>query len=148
VTICHKGHAITVDVHAARAHIEGHGDTYAPAGAKERAACRTATEHNEPERTVETNERTPVDVLPAKEAENPAVPAPAAVRTPHPVRAELAGTARPAPHRKAIEGAHVTQAKLHTTLPFTGRSLSWVVLAALVLIAAGTFLRVSQRSRA
>lgn len=39
ITICHKGHAITVDVHAARAHIDGHGDTYAVAGAKGRAAC-------------------------------------------------------------------------------------------------------------
>lgn len=39
LTICHKGHAITVDVHAARAHVDGHGDTYAPAGSKGRAAC-------------------------------------------------------------------------------------------------------------
>ena len=39
LTICHKGHAITVDVHAARAHVDGHGDTYAVAGAKGRAAC-------------------------------------------------------------------------------------------------------------
>lgn len=39
ITICHNGHAITVDVHAARAHIDGHGDTYAVAGAKGRAAC-------------------------------------------------------------------------------------------------------------
>ncbi len=39
ITICHKGHAITVDVHAATAHVEGHGDNYAVAGVKGRAAC-------------------------------------------------------------------------------------------------------------
>src|SRR5688500_13014681 len=39
LTICHKEHAITVDVHAAKAHVDGHGDTYAVAGAKGRAAC-------------------------------------------------------------------------------------------------------------
>jgi hypothetical protein len=39
ITICHKGHAITVDVHAATAHVDGHGDNYLPAGAKGRAAC-------------------------------------------------------------------------------------------------------------
>ena|SRR5687767_7664031 len=44
LTICHKGHAITVDVHAARAHVDGHGDTYAVAGAKGRAACHQPSE--------------------------------------------------------------------------------------------------------
>jgi hypothetical protein len=40
LTLCHKGHAITVDIHAAAAHMR-HGDTFLPAGTKGRAACGT-----------------------------------------------------------------------------------------------------------
>jgi hypothetical protein len=38
-TVCHNGHAITVDVHSAKAHVEGHGDTFLPFNTKGKAAC-------------------------------------------------------------------------------------------------------------
>lgn len=38
-TVCHNGHAITVDVHSWNAHVIGHGDTLLPYGTKGKQAC-------------------------------------------------------------------------------------------------------------
>ena len=150
VTICHNGHAITVDAHAARTHVERHGDTYAPAGAKGRRACATPVRDNEPERPVEREVTTSVDVV-TKATEMPLRPATAAAAAAAadpavPARVEVAQPARP-PKRQALRGEHAVLATTQTTLPFTGRSLPAIVLAALGLIALGTFLRRSQLSR-
>jgi hypothetical protein len=41
-TVCHNGHAITVDVHSWNAHVNGHGDTLLPYGTKGKQACGSA----------------------------------------------------------------------------------------------------------
>ena len=38
-TVCHNGHAITVDVHSWNAHVGRHGDTLLPYGTKGKQAC-------------------------------------------------------------------------------------------------------------
>ena len=42
-TVCHNGHAITVDVHSWNAHVNGHGDTLLPYGTKGKQACGSST---------------------------------------------------------------------------------------------------------
>ncbi|MGB2952035.1 MAG: hypothetical protein WBB74_01435 [Gaiellaceae bacterium] len=42
-TVCHNGHAITVDVHSWNAHVNGHGDTLLPYGTKGKRACGTTS---------------------------------------------------------------------------------------------------------
>jgi hypothetical protein len=140
LTICHKGHAITVDVHAARAHVDGHGDTYAVAGAKGRAAC-------------------PHSSGPAPQDETPS--GPGVLRPDHSaVDAETGrGIGDPGAHITAVadpaqaaaggvsetsheEGSAVLgAAAAGPTLPFTGVPLGLVVLFGVGLVGGGLLLR-------
>ncbi len=139
LTICHKGHAITVDVHAARAHVDGHGDTYAVAGAKGRAACphsSGSTPQNETpsgpgvsrpdlSAVAETGRRINDPGAPGAAAADPGQAATAGVsETSHEERSAVLGVAAGGP-----------------TLPFTGAPLGLVVLFGVGLIGGGLLVR-------
>ena len=53
-TVCHNGHAITVDVHSASAHVGGHGDSFLPFNTKGTALCE------EEEESVQVSQQQPV----------------------------------------------------------------------------------------
>jgi hypothetical protein len=145
LTICHKGHAITVDVHAARAHVDGHGDTYAVAGAKGRAACP------QPSPAAPVDER-PAD--PGRERVNVSVET-AAVADPETARGSPAAPAAspaPLPPRGVSATAReergaVAWAIAGDLLPFTGAPLRTLVLFGLALVAAGSALVLAARRR-
>ena len=148
LTICHKGHAITVDVHAARAHIDGHGDTYAPAGAKGRAACPQPSGPGlgpDPENETPSGPGVVRPDLSAVVAEAgrgtkdpvPAKPAPT-VADPGHVAATAAGASEDSyEEQSAVLGA----AASGPTLPFTGAPLGLVVLFGVGLVGGGLLLR-------
>lgn len=140
VTICHKGHAITVDVHAARAHVDGHGDTYAVAGAKGRAACPHSSAPHPPGEsstgpgTVHTEGSTSV----AQAAPVTAVAAVAAVEADP--RVTPAGGREPAHGVSAAAGEErgaVASAVAGGVLPFTGAPVWAFALLGFVLASAG-----------
>ena len=151
VTICHNGHAITVDAHGARTHVEKHGDTYAPAGSKGRAACTRHVRKDDPParsddpKTPEVP-RSPESATPGTPAADDPAPVPAAsVEGGRPDGVRVTPTPTPAAaHGTLAQAGHAAEAG---TLPFTGRSLSTFVLLALALIALGTLVRRSQRSQ-
>ena len=146
ITICHKGHAITVDVHAATAHVDGHGDNYLPAGTKGRAAC--------PHSSGPTSDSTPTP-------QNETPSGPGGVR-PNPIAtvAEAGrGTSDPgvaedpaAPERgngssatSYEQGGGVLSASgvagARGSLPFTGAPLGLLVLFGVGLVGGGLILR-------
>jgi hypothetical protein len=141
ITICHKGHPITVDVHAAKAHVDGHGDTYAVAGAKGRASCPHAagpTPHNE----------TPS----GPGADRPDVPAAVAAtgrRTKDPVpphdpatgRAGGNGASETSKEQSGAVLTGVAGAASGGSLPFTGGPLDLLVLLGFALVGGGLVLR-------
>jgi hypothetical protein len=141
ITICHKGHAITVDVHAATAHVDGHGDNYAVAGAKGRAACPHSsgpTPHNE----------TPS----GPGADRPDVPAAAAAtgrRTNDPVAPHDPATGRPGGSGASETSKEQSVAALSGvagaagggSLPFTGGQLDLLMLCGIALVGGGLLLR-------
>ena len=142
LTICHKGHAITVDVHAARAHIDGHGDTYALAGVKGRAACPQpsgpgpgpAPENETPSGPGVLRPNHPAVVAEAgRRTNDPGAAAPAAADP------DKAGGVSETAHeeRSAVLGATAGGA----TLPFTGAPLGLVVLFGVGLVGGGLLLR-------
>lgn len=141
LTICHKGHAITVDVHAARAHVDGHGDTYAVAGAKGRAACPQPS-GSPPQNETPSGPGVLRPDDPAVVAEvgrgtsDPGAPAAAAA---DPDKAAAGGGVSETAHeeRSAVLGA----AAGGPTLPFTGAPLGLVVLFGVGLVGGGLLLR-------
>jgi len=140
LTICHKGHAITVDVHAARAHVDGHGDTYAVAGAKGRAACPQpsglAPQNETPSGPGVLRPDHPAVVAEAgRRTNDPGAPAAAAD---DPDTAAAAGVSETSHEQwSAVLGA----AAGGSTLPFTGAPLGLVVLFGVGLVGAGLLLR-------
>jgi hypothetical protein len=140
LTICHKGHAITVDVHAARAHVDGHGDTYAVAGAKGRAACPHSSGPTPQNETpsgpgVLRPDHPAVVAGSGRGINDPGAPA-AAVEDPE--QAGAAGVSETShEERSAVLGA----AAGGPTLPFTGAPLGLVVLFGVGLIGGGLLLR-------
>jgi hypothetical protein len=148
LTICHKGHAITVDVHAARAHVDGHGDTYAAAGSKGRAACPQTSPPTTPRPVPPGDPGDPGDpktptgdpeapphatVVPTTPAK-PVAPVEPAVS---PGKAPTSGVS--ATVREVRAGA-VASAVAGDTLPFTGAPLRTLVLFGLGLVAVGVAL--------
>jgi hypothetical protein len=139
LTICHKGHAITVDVHAARAHVDGHGDTYAVAGAKGRAACPHSSGPTPQNETpsgpgVLRPDHSAVGAEAGRRTIDPGVSAPAAD---DPDTAAAAGVSETShEERSAVLGA----AAGGPTLPFTGAPLGLVVLFGVGLIGGGLLL--------
>jgi hypothetical protein len=136
LTICHKGHAITVDVHAARAHVDGHGDTYAVAGAKGRAACPHASNNEAPRVPVV---RTAISAAPAAAAPR------AADRAAASPAAEDPAVALP-PGRRPTRGVSATaygqrgavaSAVSGGSLPFTGARLETLLLFGFGLVGVG-----------
>jgi hypothetical protein len=152
ITICHKGHAITVDVHAARAHVDGHGDTYALAGAKGRAAC--------PHSSGPTPQNETPSGPGAVRPDIPAVVAEAGRRTNDPGVAPSVADPATAPVGGVSEAAHeqyggvggvasaVAGASAGGSLPFTGAPLWLLVLFGLGLVAGGLLLRLDAPARA
>lgn len=140
LTICHKGHAITVDVHAARAHVDGHGDTYAVAGAKGRAACPHSSGPAPQDETpsgpgVLRPDHSAVDAEAGRGISDPGVPAPSAA---DPAQAAAGGVSETSHEEgSAVLGA----AAAGPTLPFTGVPLGLVVLVGVGLIGGGLLLR-------
>ena len=142
LTICHKGHAITVDVHAARAHVDGHGDTYAVAGAKGRAACPHSSGPALPDQTpsglgVLPPDHSAVDAAAGRSTNDPGAPEVAAAGG---EKAAAAGVSE-----TALEGrsAALGGAAGGATLPFTGAPLGLVVLFGVGLVGSGLLLRKS-----
>jgi hypothetical protein len=152
ITICHKGHAITVDVHAARAHVDGHGDTYALAGAKGRAAC--------PHSSGPTPQNETPSGPGAVRPDIPAVVAEAGRGTNDPGVAPSVADPATAPVGGVSEAAHeqyggvggvasaVAGASAGGSLPFTGAPLWLLVLFGLGLVAGGLLLRLDAPARA
>jgi hypothetical protein len=141
VTICHKGHAITVDVHAARAHIDGHGDTYALAGAKGRAACPhssgPAPQNETPSGPGAVRPDIPAVVAEAgRRTNDPAVAPPVAE---DPATAPTGGVSE-ATHDQRGEVGGVASAVAGGSLPFTGAPLWLLALFGLGLVAGGVLL--------
>jgi hypothetical protein len=140
LTICHKGHAITVDVHAARAHIDGHGDTYALAGAKGRAACPQSSGPTPQNETpsgpgVLRPDHSAVGAEAGRRTNDPGISPPAAD---DPDAAAAAGVSETShEERSAVLGA----AAGGPTLPFTGAPLGLVVLFGVGLVGGGLLLR-------
>ena len=154
LTICHKGHAITVDVHAARAHVDGHGDTYAVAGAKGRAACPHSSGPTPESGTPPSSAPTPRNETPSgPDAVRPDLPAAVAgagrgttdpgvatsvedPATPPAEENDVSGTS----HEKSeavLSGSGVAGA----ALPFTGAPLDLLVLFGVGLVGGGLLLR-------
>jgi hypothetical protein len=141
ITICHKGHAITVDVNAARAHVDGHGDTYAVAGAKGRAACPQSSgptpQNQSPSGPGAVRPDIPAAVAAAGRSTNDPGVAEDPATTP-------AGGVSEAAHEQsggvasAVAGAG---AAAGASLPFTGAPLHVLVLFGLGLVAGGLLLR-------
>lgn len=143
LTICHKGHAITVDVLAAKAHVDGHGDTYAVAGAKGRAACphssgSTPTPQNE---TPSGPGALPLDPS--------AVGAATGRRTNDPVAPHVSATG-PAGGSGGSETSREQSSAVLSgvggaagggSLPFTGGPLGLLVLLGIALVGGGLVLR-------
>lgn len=141
-TICHKGHAITVDVHAARAHVDGHGDTYAVAGAKGRAACPHSSGTTPQSETpsgpgavrpdhsaaVAGSRRGTIDPGAAASVEDPATP-PAREHSVSATSHEESGAVLSA---SGVAGA---------VLPFTGAPLDLLMLFGVGLVGGGLLLR-------
>ena len=140
LTICHKGHAITVDVHAARAHVDGHGDTYAVAGAKGRAACPHSSGPTPQNETpsgpgVLRPDHSAVGAEAGRRTNDPGASAPAAD---DPDQAAAGGVSETShEEQSAVLGA----AAGGPTLPFTGAPLGLVVLFGVGLVGGGLLLR-------
>jgi hypothetical protein len=136
LTICHKGHAITVDVHAARAHVDGHGDTYAVAGARGRAACPQASNNEAPRGPVVRTEISAALAAAAPRAADRAVASPAAedpAVAPPPGRRPTRAVSATAYEQRGAVAAAVEGG----LLPFTGSKLGSLVLLGFGLLAAG-----------
>lgn len=139
LTICHKGHAITVDVHAARAHVDGHGDTYAVAGAKGRAACPhssgTPPQNETPSGPGVTRPDLSAVAGTGRRTNDSAT---AAAVEDDPDQAAAAGVSETAHEEwSAVLGATASG----RTLPFTGAPLGLVVLFGVGLVGSGLLLR-------
>lgn len=140
LTICHKGHAITVDVHAARAHVDGHGDTYAVAGAKGRAACPHSSGPAPRNETpsgpgVIPPDHSAVDAEAGRRTNDPGATTAAGDDPDQAAAAGVSETSHEA--RSAVLGA----AASGPTLPFTGAPLGLVVLFGVGLVGSGLLLR-------
>jgi hypothetical protein len=153
LTICHKGHAITVDVHAARAHVDGHGDTYALAGAKGRAACPHSsgpTPQNEtPSGPGAVRPDIPAVVAEAGRRTNDPGVAPSVAEDP--ATAPVGGVSEAAYEQRGGVGgvaSAVAGASAGGSLPFTGAPLWLLVLFGLGLVAGGLLLRLDAPARA
>jgi hypothetical protein len=155
LTICHKGHAITVDVHAARAHVDGHGDTYAAAGAKGRAACPQSSPPTPPRPVPPGDPGDPGD--PETPTGDPKAPPHAtAPTTPTkpvaPVEPAASPTKKPTSGVSAtvreVRGGAVASTVAGDTLPFTGAPLRTLVLFGLGLVAVGVALVLGFRTPA
>lgn len=132
-TVCHNGHAITVDVHSAKAHVDAHGDSFLPYGTKGKAACSPASSTS--------------SASPAASSSPMAVSASAAGSS---QSAHAAGgvagvehTASPSGEAGGVAGAFATIGNVAAgSLPFTGFPLWAVVLIGLAAVAIGyTLLR-------
>ena len=139
LTICHNGHAITVDVHAARAHVDGHGDTHAVAGAKGRAVCPHSSGPTPRDETSSGPgalqlDPSAVGAGAGRGTNDPGV-ARAVVGDPQATTGGVSETAYE--ERSAVLGAAAGGA----TLPFTGAPLGLVVLFGVGLVGAGLLLR-------
>jgi hypothetical protein len=150
LTICHKGHAITVDVHAARAHVDGHGDTYAVAGARGRATCPQSSgptaDDDGPHGPVV---RTELSAATAEATRRTAVPAAS------PAAENL--TVAPPPGRSPTRGVSATRSGQHGavastvsggSLPFTGARLETLLLFGFGLVGMGLALVLATPVRA
>jgi len=139
LTICHKGHAITVDVHAARAHVDGHGDTYAVAGAKGRAACPHSSGSTPQNETPSGPGVSRPDLSAVAEAgrrhNDPGAPAGVPDDPGH-----AAGVSETS-HEERSASAVLGAAAGGPTLPFTGAPLGLIVLLGVGLIGGGLLLR-------
>jgi hypothetical protein len=145
LTICHKGHAITVDVHAIAAHMK-HGDTFLPAGTKGRAACGPRRSHAnaQPPATdvtdpaVRSHPRAVSSDSGSSERSATSSPADALTTAVAPTRT-FTGESADAVKTTNPEASDVISS-LTDDLPFTG-SMPWhLVMAGLVLIALGCVL--------
>jgi hypothetical protein len=150
LTLCHNGHAITVDVHAAAAHLK-HGDTFLPAGTKGRAACGAKqprpSARSSTTNVVRTHARssmlTDATDVPSSKRSTPTPPAnstttPAAVL--HGVLGkETAATAARNSTTPAVTTSSAAQ------LPFTGSAATRLAVAGLLLIALGCVLTLGGR---
>ena len=146
LTICHKGHAITVDVHAATAHVDGHGDTYAVAGAKGRAACPHSSgptpQSETPSGPGVLRPDVPAVVAGTGRSTHDPVVVPAAP-------AATVSPAGPSGGRGVSETDHEQRAAVLAgaagaaggSLPFTGASLAFLVLFGIGLVCSGLLLR-------
>jgi hypothetical protein len=138
ITICHNGHAITVDVHAARAHVDGHGDTYAVAGAKGRAACPHASGPTPRNETPSGPGAMPLDLSAVGAAAGRGTNDPGVVEDP----ATPAGVGGQSATSYEATGAVLSaSAVAGGSLPFTGARLELLVLFGLGLVAGGLLLR-------
>jgi hypothetical protein len=151
ITICHKGHAITVDVHAARAHVDGHGDTYALAGAKGRAACPHSSGPTPQNETPSGpgGVRPDIPALVAEAGRGTNHPAVAASAAEDPATAPVGGVSEAAYEQYGGVGG-VASAVAGGSLPFTGAPLWLLALFGLGLVAGGVLLllRASAPARA
>jgi hypothetical protein len=146
-TICHNGHAITVDVHSATAHVTGHGDSFLPFNTKGKAAC---SEGQATPTGSESTQRGSAEVVASGgagapttlgsslagtlESESPALATGG-------VAGVTASLGRPSP--TAVGGVLGALASVGRagTLPFTGFPLWAAVLAALALVGLGLVAR-------
>jgi hypothetical protein len=142
LTLCHNGHAITVDIHAAAAHLR-HGDTFLPAGTKGRTSCvaKQTRSHSRSSETVTPSQRkglSPPGTIPRHPATTPAT-------IPTSVVDGVLGkeTTDAVAIRNSVSPAVTTSSAAQ--LPFTGSAGLRFVVAGLVLIALGCVLMVGRR---
>jgi hypothetical protein len=153
LTLCHNGHAITVDVHAAAAHLK-HGDIFLPAGTKGRASC--VTKHSRSSVRSSTTNATRVPSARDRDAvrtgsneaqlSKRSAPMPAAnsATTPDSVSHGVLGEQTTAAGTRNSGTPPVPTASA-AQLPFTGSAVTRFLVAGLVLIALGCVLTLGGR---
>lgn len=151
LTICHKGHAITVDVHATAAHMK-HGDTFLPAGTKGRAACGPRRSHanshspasDATDPTVRSHPGAVSSDFGSSERRTTSAPADAVTTAVAPTRTFPGETADAV--KATNPGASDVISSSANDLPFTGSTPWRLALAGLLLIALGCVLMFSRGS--